>query len=292
MTYDKALREEKRLKRLYDEAQKRRHDIEKEFARHLGPATTKMLHFVFGITELRDAIFAYLLPGEIAAFLTASKLRMNRLAAAAAQSPFKVILPDAGLLKAMYTDGYNLTIIGDSKHALLNGLSGSPINCNGAYRPGTSQHWSAILIASKDNKFVPCTSVLLPASAFGCVGVEADAVGENIDETGGSRVITLKYGQGLMSIWLPTVDQPTTLPLAVPQKIFHSHVRMIFRCDWRWQPHLYYAHLRDDRSLLRGPMQLVDAEISHREEQLFDLQVDIRDVERGLTMGKLQYRVL
>ncbi len=290
MRYDEALKEEIRLKRLYCEAQKRRHHIKEDFAESVLVATTRLLYVVIQVTELRDAIFAHLLPGEVAAFYTGCGLRTGRMADAAALHPLRVILSDDRLLETMHRDGYNLTIIGESKDRLLYGLSGLPFIYDYATRCRKSRHWSAILVASKGQTFVPCSAALLPLSAFGCPGVEVDAAEDAIDKTGTLRVVTLSYGSDVMSIWMPLLEQPTTLPVVVPRNIFHSHVKILFEPNWRYQSHMFYAHLTDGRSLVRGPLRLADPDESDSREQLFTIEVDLSSDQLG-RIGSVQYSV-
>ncbi|KAK3613444.1 hypothetical protein LTR56_027885, partial [Elasticomyces elasticus] len=290
MRYDEALKEEMRLERLYYEAQERRHHVEDDFARSVPVATTRLLRLVFGVTELKDAIFAHLLPGEVAAFYRGCGLGTGGTSVAAALHPLRVIVSDERLFKTMYRDGYNLTIIGKSKDELLYGLSGLPFVYDYATRNGRSRHWSAILVVTKEKSFVPCSAGFLPLSAFGCPGVKADAAEDVVEETGTVRIVTLRYGPDVMSIWIPLLEQPTTLPVVIPQKIFHSHVKMVFESNWRHQPQMFYTHLADEHPLVRGPLRLVDTTKSDSREHLFTVNVDL-STDRFGGKGSVQYRV-
>jgi len=288
--YDEALKEEMRLDRLYCEAQEWRHHVEDDFARSVPVATTRVLRLVIGVTELRDTIFAHLLPGEVAAFYRGCGLGTGGTAVAAALHPLRVIVSDDRLFKTMYRDGYNLTIIGKSKDELLYGLSGLPFVSDYATRDGRSRHWSAILVVTKEKSIVPCSAGFLLLSAFGCPGVEADAAEDAVEETGTSRVVTLRYGPDVMPIWMPLLEQPTTLPVVIPQKIFHSHVKNLFKPNWRHQPQMFYTHLTDEHSLVRGPLRLVDTTKSDSRQQLFTVNVDL-STDRFGGICSVQYSV-
>ncbi|KAK3117445.1 hypothetical protein LTR53_001210 [Teratosphaeriaceae sp. CCFEE 6253] len=290
LRYDEALKEEMRLERLYYKAQERRHHIEEDFARSVSVATTRLLYLVIDVTELRDAIFAHLLPGEVAAFYTGCGLDAGGTAVVAALHPLRVIVSDDTLLETMHRDGYNLTIIGESKDELLYGLSGLPFVYDYATRGRRSRHWSAILVATKEKTFVLCSAAFLPLSAFRCPGVEADAAEDAVDETGTLRIVTLRYGPDVMSIWMPLLEQPTTLPVAIPQKVFHDHVKILFKPDWRHQPQMFYAHLADERSLVRGPLRLVDTNESDSRNDTFTIKVDL-STDRFRGIGSVQYSV-
>jgi len=239
-TCDAACEEEIRLERLYLKARERRCRIGKDFADGVMAASTKLLHVAIDITELRDAIFAHLLPGEIAAFYTGCGLRTGREAIAAALSPLRIILSGDRLLEAMLRDGYNLTLICGTKHELLYGLSSLP-----SYNPDTRRslrrYWSAVLVATKEESYVPCSAAFLPLTVFGCPGIEADAAEDAIDESGTLRTVTLRYGPDMMSIWMPLSEQSTTFPISIPQAIFHSFVDGPFPANWRFQPKMFFS---------------------------------------------------
>lgn len=74
------------------------------------------------ITELRDAIFAHLLPNEVATFCEGCELCTGIEAIAAALSPLRIILSGDRLPEPTIRDGFNLTIISGTKDEPLYGL--------------------------------------------------------------------------------------------------------------------------------------------------------------------------
>ena len=89
-------------------------------------ASTKSLHVTFESTELRDAIFAHLLPSEVTAFCEGCELCTGGEAIAAALSPLCIILSGDRLPEPTIRDGFNLTIISGTKNELLYGLLSTP----------------------------------------------------------------------------------------------------------------------------------------------------------------------
>ncbi len=89
---------------------------------------------------------------------------------------------------------------------------------------------------------------------------------------------------------MPLLEQATTLPVVIPQKIFHGHVKIVFRPDWRFQPQMFYAHLADEHSLVRGPLRLVETNKSDSRKDLFMIKVDL-STDRFGEIGSVRYSV-
>lgn len=133
--YDDAFEEEDRLAYVCSEAQERRLEIGRrsEASSPLSEASspfasTRLLHAVMNVTELRDAILSPLLPGEVLAFRTSRDLSVDKHHMAADLSPLKLILLGSKRLQSVLKDGYNLTLISGlisgTVKGLLHGLLG------------------------------------------------------------------------------------------------------------------------------------------------------------------------
>lgn len=252
--YDDAIEEENRLGQMYSTAQERRLELGKRFDTLSTTASTKLLHTVLGVTELRDAIFLHLLPGEVLAFHRDSSIPVRKEEIVADLSPFRLVLAKCKRLQSMINDGYNLTLVSGTEEMLLYGLW--KLN----YRPWYSTRpksrcWQAVLLATKGAEFVPCSPALLPLSEFGCAGRDADSLEDYVDESGASRSVTLRYGSDVMSIWMPLCEQSTSSPIAIPQSIFYGFVEKSFKAYSRYQPGIFYSHLGEEDARVRGPLE-------------------------------------
>ncbi len=145
--YDDAFEEEDRLAYVCSEAQKRRLELGRRFEALSPFASTRLLHAVMNVTELRDAILSPLLPGEVLAFRTGCDLSVDKQHMAADLSPLKLILSGSKRLQSVFKDGYNLTLISGTEKGLLHGLLGLSVSPEVTPR---TRNWSAILIATKD----------------------------------------------------------------------------------------------------------------------------------------------
>ena len=279
--YDDAVGEEERLGFLCLEARVRRIKFGRRFEQWLMPASTKLLHTVISVTELRGAVLSPLLPGEVSALYTGYELPVDKRQIAANLSPLKLILSGGKRLQSMAMDGYNLTIISGTKDLLLYGFS-SLASYSEFLSRRKSRQWSAVLIATKDRRSVPCTTASLPLSECGCPGTVADSVDDHFDDNGTSRTVNLSYGLDVVSIWMPLCEHQRDTPVGVPQSIFQGFAERVHNGDWTCAFKISYSHLTEIDSQVRGPLEPTRNACRKRvkdsfEAPLFAIEVCLKD---------------
>ncbi|KAK0888233.1 hypothetical protein LTR02_016495, partial [Friedmanniomyces endolithicus] len=105
---------------------------------------------------------------------------------------------------------------------------------------------------------------------------------DHIDESGESRTINLRFGSDVMSIWTPLREQLTDSPVAIPQSVFERLVERTFKANWKFQPKIFYSHLTERDSRVRGPLE--HTEHPHgkmgedtSEAPLFTIEIPLKD---------------
>ena len=189
--YDDACEEEDTLYCMYSEVQERRLEIGRRFELQSTYATTRLFYAVMRVTELRNVILSPLLTGEVSAFLTGCDMTVDKRDIATDLSPLEVILSGSKRLQRAFKEGYNLTLISGTEDDLLYGLSGQYLS---PWQISRTRHWSAILIATKNGKCVPCSADFLPLSEFGNPHREADSVEDRVTEDWGPRTVLDVFG--------------------------------------------------------------------------------------------------
>ncbi|KAF2158293.1 hypothetical protein M409DRAFT_31193 [Zasmidium cellare ATCC 36951] len=166
-------------------------------------------------------------------------------------SPLKVVLPAGIWLRRRLRQGYNLTLISGTRDMLLFGLLGLEFNpWDLPLKKGRC--YSALLIATKDGRFVSCSSEFLPLGEFGGVDRQPDSLRDHFSEDGTARTVDMMYGKDRMSIWMPLTEQSIFSPLNVPQPVFRSVCRNTYQ-------KIFYSHLQDADSSIRGPLSHAEA---------------------------------
>lgn len=200
-----------------------------------------------GIIKLRRIIFALLLSGEILNFLSGCRLPTGR--------QLKVIPPSKLWLECENKQGHNLPSVSGTSNKLLWGLTSQ--ERQKLYWQCGRQLQSALLIATKRGKVVPCPSEPLSAKVPGHWR-NADAIDNGVDGNL-SRIVKPIYGKDKMTVWMSLVQQPTRSLLAVPQRMSHSFWKTIREANVPRQPEVYYIHLQDSDSKIPGPLKHSDA---------------------------------